>query len=153
MKHQSQSQLLLIKEITQTAQKTNESTKGLSIGSLIKMIRTQLGLSQRILAKRAQVPQSTISRIEQGKAEINISKLNKILHATSCKLVIAPLLLDSIDAIRRKQAHKIAKKRIGYLKGTMNLEAQQPDTDFVEELLKEEEQRLLLGPSSELWEE
>jgi transcriptional regulator with XRE-family HTH domain len=110
-------------------------------------------MSQRILAKRAGVPQSTVSRIEQGQRDVTLSTLQKILGAVSCDLVIAPLLQDSIDSIRRKQAKKVAEKQVMYLQGTMNLEDQQPDSRFIEELLKQEVERLLQGPSAKLWEE
>ena len=79
--------------------------------------------------------------------------MNKILGAISCDLVIVPLLQDSIDAIRRKQARKMAEKQVRYLKGTMNLEDQQPDSRFIAELIKQEEERLLQGPNSKLWDE
>lgn len=147
------SEKLLIEEVTLASQKAKTSIRGLSIGGLIRTIRMQLGMSQHALAKRAGVPQSTVSRIEQGKSDMNLSTLTKILHAISCDLVIAPLLQDSIDAIRRKQAKKIAEKQVRYLKGTMNLEDQQPDSRFIEELLRQEEERLLKGPNAKLWEE
>ena len=35
--------------------------------------------------------------------------------------------------------------------GTMNLEGQEPDTRFMEALLREEEEKLLKGPNSALW--
>jgi transcriptional regulator with XRE-family HTH domain len=153
MKSFSPSEKLLIEEITQTAQKTRVAVRGLTIGALIKSIRVQLGMSQKALAKRAGVPQSTISRIEQEERDANLSTLNKILAAISCDLVIVPLLQDSVDAIRRKQARKMAEKQVRYLKGTMNLEDQQPDSRFIAELIKQEEERLLQGPNSKLWDE
>ena len=153
MKSFSPSEKLLIEEITQAAQKTRVAVRGLTIGALIKSIRVQLGMSQKALAKRAGVPQSTISRIEQEERDANLSTLNKILGAISCDLVIVPLLQDSIDAIRRKQARKMAEKQVRYLKGTMNLEDQQPDSRFIAELIKQEEERLLQGPNSKLWDE
>ncbi|NGX46689.1 MAG: hypothetical protein K1000chlam3_00050 [Chlamydiae bacterium] len=153
MKPYSPSEKLLIEEVMQASQKMRTAVRGLSIGALIKSIRTQLGMSQKALAKRAGVPQSTVSRIEQGKRDMNLSTLHKILGAISCDLVIAPLLKDSIDAIRRKQARKIAEKQVRYLKGTMNLEDQQPDSRFIEELLKREEEHLLQGPNAKLWDE
>lgn len=67
--------------------------------------------------------------------------------------MIVPLLQDSIDTIRRKQARKMAEKQVGYLKGTMNLEDQQPDPRFIAELIKQEEEQLLQGPNSKLWDE
>lgn len=153
MKSYSPSEKLLIEEITQAAQKTRVAVRGLTIGALIKFIRVQLGMSQKALAKRAGVPQSTISRIEQEERDANLSTLTKILSAISCDLIIVPLLQDSIDAIRQKQAKKIVEKQMSYLKGTMNLEEQQPDSRFVAELRKQEEERLMLGPNSKLWDE
>lgn len=153
MKSFSPSEKLLIEEIMQAAQKTRVAVRGLTIGALIKSIRVQLGMSQKALAKRAGVPQSTISRIEKEERDANLSTLNKILIAISCDIVIVPLLQDSIDAIRRKQARKMAEKQVRYLKGTMNLEDQQPDSRFIAELIKQEEERLLQGPNSKLWDE
>lgn len=153
MKSYSPSEKLLIEEIMQAAQKARVAVRGLTIGALIKSIRLQLGMSQKALAKRAGVPQSTISRIEQEERDANLSTLNKILSAISCDLVIVPLLQDSIDAIRRKQARKMAEKQVRYLKGTMNLEDQQPDSRFIAELIKQEEERLMQGPNSKLWDE
>jgi len=153
MKPISPSERLLIEEVMLAARKTRIVVRGLAIGALIKSIRIQLGMFQGELAKRAGVPQSTVSRIEQGQRDTSLSTLHKILGALSCDLVIAPLLQDSIDAIRRKQARKIAEKQVRYLKGTMNLEDQQPDSRFIEELLKQEEERLLKDPNVNLWKE
>lgn len=153
MKSYSPSEKLLIEEIMQATQKARIAARGLSIGALIKSIRTQLGISQKSLAGRAGVPQSTISRIEQEERDANLATLNKILAAISCDLVIIPLLQDSIEAIRRKQARKMAEQQVHYLKGTMNLEDQQPDEKFVEELIKQEIERLLQGPNAKLWDE
>lgn len=147
------SEKLLIEEVMEAAQKTRIAVRGLTIGALIKSIRIQLGMSQKALAKRAGVPQSTISRIEQEERDANLSTLNKILGAISCDLVIVPLLQDSVDAIRRKQARKMAEKQVRYLKGTMNLEDQQPDSRFITELIKQEEERLMQGPNAKLWDE
>lgn len=151
MKKSSMSEKLLIEEVTQTAQKLKLAVRGLLIGALIKSIRQQLGLSQHALALRAKVPQSTVSRVEQGQKDISLSTLYKILGAISCDLVIAPILQDTIDHVRRRQARKIAEKQVAYLKGTMNLEKQQPDSRFLAELLKQEEEHLLRGPSAQLW--
>ena len=132
MKQPPFSEKLLIEEVTQASGKLRTAVRGLSIGILIRSIRTHLGISQQILAKRAGVPQSTVSRIEQGQRDMTLSTLHKILSAISCDLVMAPLLYDSIEVIRKRQAKKIAKKHVNYLKGTMNLENQQPDVRFID---------------------
>jgi predicted DNA-binding mobile mystery protein A len=138
----------------QAAKKMKMAMKGrLSIGAWIRTTRKYLGMSQSILAKRARVPQSTISRVENGEIHVNISTLQKILQALSCDLLIVPQLHEPIDVIRRKQARKIAEKHMRYLKGTMSLEQQQLGARFIEELMKQEEERLLQEKNSKLWEE
>ncbi len=153
MKSYSTSEKLLLEEVMQASKVLRDAVRGLTIGALIKSIRLQLGMSQKTLAKRAGVPQSTVSRIERSETDTSLSTLNKILGAISCNLVIAPQLQESIDAIQKKQARKIAQKHVHYLKGTMNLEDQQPDSRFIDELLKTEEERLLRGPRAKLWAE
>lgn len=153
MKKQTVSKKLLIEEVRRASKKMKASMKGLSIGALTKAIRKQLGMSQEVLAKRAKVTQTTISRVEKAEKDISVSTLQKILRELSCELLLVPLLLESLDSIRRKQARKVAEKHMKYLKGTMNLEQQQPDPRFIQELLKQEEERLLQGSSIQLWEE
>ena len=153
MKTYSASERLLLEEVMQASREIMTVTRGLSIGALIKFIRMQLGMSQKILAKRAGIPQSTVSRIEQGQRDTSLSTLKKVLGAVSCDLIVVPLLYDTIETIRYKQARKIAQKHLRYLKGTMNLENQQPDSRFISELIKQEETRLLQGPNAKLWEE
>lgn len=149
----SYSEQFFIEELSQASKTVKVACKGLSIGSLIKSIRSQLGMSQSTVAKRAGIPQSTVSRVEQGKKDVSLSTLGKVLHALSCDLVIAPLMHDSISAIRRRQARKIAEKEVRYVTGTMNLENQQPDSLFMKNLLKQEEERLLHEPKAKLWDE
>ncbi|MCH9627913.1 MAG: hypothetical protein S4CHLAM2_15610 [Chlamydiales bacterium] len=149
----SASEKLLVEDICQTARDLQKSVRGLSIGELIRLVRTQLGMSQNRLASRAGVPQSTISRVEKGVRDVGLSTLQKILGALSCDLVVAPVLQGTIESIHHKQARARAQKQVDYLTGTMNLEQQRPDEKFKNELIKQEEQRLLQGPKSKLWEE
>lgn len=153
MKSKSSAEKLVIQEIMQTSEKMKSIIRGLSIGTLIKYIRIQLGMSQKILSKRAGVRQATISQMEQDQKNISLLTLRKILNALSCDLLIAPLLRDSIDGIRLSQARKVAERQIRYLKGTMNLEEQQPDARFIEKLLKQEEENLLQGSNAKLWDD
>ncbi len=153
MKRQSYAEKILIQEVVDESKNLKVAMRGLAIGGFIKLIRQHLGMSQKALARRAGVPQSTVSRIEQSQRDASLSTLTRILDALSCDLVIAPFLRESIDMIRRKQARIMAEKRIHYLKVTMNLEEQQPDAQFIEALLQEEEARLLQGPTYKLWEE
>lgn len=128
--------------------------RGLSIGEFIKRIRGQLDMSQEVLASRSGLPQSTISRIEKGQKDPTLSMLSKVLTSLSCDLVVAPVLKQTIDAIRYKQARHIAEKHVRYLRGTMGLEKQEPDKRLLEELIKKEVEELLHGSSGiKLWKE
>ena len=153
MKKRSPSIRLLIEEMNRSIHDVKKSARGLSIFEIIKMIRVELGMSQQILAKRSGVPQSTISRLEKGDRDANLLTLQKIAHALSCELIIVPMLHESLSSLLKRQARKIAKKRMRYLKGTMNMEEQEPDPEFMEELLRQEIDELLQGPRKKLWDE
>jgi len=143
---------LLLEEMSKVGKTLHSTTRGISIGELVKIIRNQLDMSQGVLAKRTGVPQSTISRIEKQLQEPALSTLSKILSALSCELVIAPVLKESIDDIRHKQAQHLAQKRVKYLQGTMNLEKQEPDNRLLKELVEKEKEELLRS-GTKLWEE
>lgn len=146
------SEKIVLDEMTEALMGIRHVFRGLSIGQWISMIRKQLGMSQKVLSKRAKIPQPTLSRIEQGKGEANIGTLVKILNAMSCDLILAPILRESVEVQRRKEAWKKAEKHIRYLKGTMSLEKQEPDSRFLQELMKEKEEEYLHS-KIKLWEE
>ncbi|MEN9654396.1 MAG: helix-turn-helix protein [Chlamydiota bacterium] len=147
------SELLLVEEIAKEGTKAFQAARGLSPGALIKMIRKQIGMPQEVLARRAKVPQSTISRIEKGQGYPSLATLRNILQALDCDLVVLPILRESVSTIRRRQARKRAEIKVGYLLGTMHLEEQEPDQRFTDALLQQEEEKLLRGPNSTLWKE
>ncbi len=153
MKKPSRSERLLLEEITTSAKILHKATRSLKIGEFIRLIRNQLKISQKALAKRAGIPQSTVSRAEKGETTQTLSVLSKIFNTLSCDLVVAPMLKEPIDIIRRKQAQRIAEMHIKYLKGTMNLEQQKPDKKLLEELIKQEVDELLQCSGTRLWED
>lgn len=153
MKKFSKSEKLVLDEIINAAHTLKISSRGLCVGEIIAMIRNQLGMSQNVLARRAMVPQSTISRIEGSKRAPNLSTLQKILKALSCEVIIVPLLMEPIDVIRQKQARHMAENNVRYLRGTMSLEKQDPDVKLIQELIKDEEDKLLRSGGNKLWQE
>jgi transcriptional regulator with XRE-family HTH domain len=58
-----------------------EEASDLAVGARLKTIREQAGLSQRELAKRANVTNSTISLIEQESHAPSLASLHRILRA------------------------------------------------------------------------
>ena len=63
-------------------------------GNLLRVARTHANLSQRELASVAQVPQSTIARIESGARQPSLPVLARILAAIDLELRIR---LDTYD--------------------------------------------------------
>jgi len=124
-----------------------------SSGSLVRLVRLSLGMTQRQLAKRARVPQSTISRIEKEETHPNETTLRKIFNALECDITSLPIpRFTSIEDLLALRARKLAESNLQYLEGTMALELQQPDKKWREYLLKKEIESLLENPSR-LWEE
>jgi len=56
------------------------------IGSRLRMIREQLGLSQRQLARQSGVANATISQVEAGKINPTVSMLKKVLDGVPMSL-------------------------------------------------------------------
>ncbi len=62
------------------------SELALSLGNKILALRQRYGLSQRELARRADMTNSSLSNIEQGKVSPSIASLEKILNAVPISL-------------------------------------------------------------------
>lgn len=152
MKKPNRSQKLFLEKFISYCQKIKDQQRDLEIGQLISLIRKQLRMSQRALAKRSNVPQVTISKIESGNFNPTTATLEKILNALECDLIITAIPRKSLDTILKEQAKIQAQKKINYLKGTMELEDQQPDEEFIKELIDEEIKKLLESSGSGLWE-
>ena len=80
-----------------------------------------------------------------------MATLRKIMDALFCDLLIVPVLRGSLETLLLKQARKKAEKRVRYLRGSMNLEKQEPDALLIEALVKKEAEELLRSPK--LWDE
>lgn len=66
------------------AQKADEQSK--SIGTKLKIFRTNKGISSKELAERSGITPQTISRIEKGHTDVNFTTLRKILAAMGYSL-------------------------------------------------------------------
>ncbi|ORB82697.1 XRE family transcriptional regulator [Mycobacterium kansasii] len=63
-------------------------------GNLLRIARARVGMSQRELAEAANVPQSTVARIESGARQPSLPVLARILAAVDLELRIN---LDTYD--------------------------------------------------------
>lgn len=147
------SEKLYLEGIFLVGEALQKKLRGLSIGQLIPLIRRQLGMSQRILATRALIQQSSIARIESEHLDPNISTLKKIVDAMGCDLVITIVPKTDLDITRENQAKLKAEQKIRYLHGTMSLEKQAPNQKLLKELFDEEVKNLLDSSGSVLWDE
>ena len=64
---------------------------------LLRKARRLAGLTQRSLAERAGVPQSTVGRIETGALHPRTDTLIRLLHASGHQLELGPRLGVGVD--------------------------------------------------------
>jgi transcriptional regulator with XRE-family HTH domain len=65
--------------------------------NLLRRARRKAGMTQRALAARAGVPQSTIGRIETGVIEPRIDTLLRLLQASGHEMELGPRLGVGVD--------------------------------------------------------
>jgi len=90
----------------------------------LRAARRRAGLSQRQLAERAGVPQSTIGRIEAGLTDPRVSTLQALLRACGDDLEALPLLGVGIDVtlIEAQLAKTPAERLEDAVRGARTLE-------------------------------
>ena len=68
----------------------------------LKRARTRAGLSQRALSARAGLPQSHISKIENGRGDITLSTLIDLARALDVEVMLVPRkLVPAVENIAR----------------------------------------------------
>lgn len=78
--------------------------------NLLKLARIKAGVSQRELARRADVPQTMISRIEAGKQQPSLPTLSRILAAIDLDLRIRLEAYDDHDDVLDRRDAKLSKR-------------------------------------------
>src|SRR6476646_8436303 len=63
----------------------------------LRWARRRAGLTQRELADKSGVPQSTVGRIEAGTVDPRVGTLTRLLRACKFDLEVEPLLGEGID--------------------------------------------------------
>jgi transcriptional regulator with XRE-family HTH domain len=69
----------------------------MNAGSLLRRARRRAGLSQRALAQVAEVPQSTVGRIEAGLINPRVATLARLLDACGYELEALQRLGEGVD--------------------------------------------------------
>lgn len=122
-----------------------------NVADMIQNVRKALHMTQTQLAKNVGVSQSLIARLEAGKVSPTWSTLTKVFKALSCDILCLPIMKEPLDEIVRIQAEKYLKIAEKYTKGTLLLEKQSVSQSSMNELIKDEVDRLLREGSSEIW--
>lgn len=69
----------------------------MNIGEVVRQARRRAGLSQRALAERTGLPQSTVARIESGFVDPRTTTVVRLLAACGEELEVVPRLGIGID--------------------------------------------------------
>lgn len=132
------------------------ASSGMPPQGWIKAIREALGLSASQLGKRAGIDQSRISRLENAEknGDLKLSSLQKIAKALNMKFVYGFVPYgteDTLEAIVRKQAERIALRRIKTLDRTMRLEKQALSAEEQKKALNDMIEKILIDPPKDFW--
>ena len=93
----------------------------------LKKSRERKGLSQRKLGKKAGVPQSHISKIENGKVDLRASSLIELARVLDLELVLVPRrVLPAVESIARADAASVSSD-LGYPKPLYSLSEEDED--------------------------
>lgn len=119
----------------------------------IRIIREALGMSTKQLAKRANLDQSRISRIEiaEQSGELKLSTLNKVAEALNMQLVYAFVPKSDLENMVRDQARKRAIQKLKKLNHTMRLEQQELSDIEKEKALNNMIEKILMEEQKKIW--
>jgi len=94
----------------------------------IRSIRESLGMSGRQLAARILVEPPRIPEMEKAETQGNITlkSLRRAAEAMDCDFVYAFVPKNNLEKSLREQAYRVAKKNLGPVTHTMDLEDQAP---------------------------
>lgn len=110
-------------------------------------------MTQKQLARRAGISQQHVALLEKDGSQAELRTLTKVTEALECTLAVLVSPRDKLSRMIRKQAEKVAGKRLSKVMGNMALEGQEPSSAMSKRLLEDEIKNLSIKPSSELWEE
>lgn len=114
-------------------------------------LRKRLHMSQKQLAKRAKISQPKLSKIEAGKANIKLETLERIFEALFCDTMLFPVPHENLDGLLKRQAIIAAKNELLPLMGSMALEEQLPQEEFLEKKIEDLADDLIRSGSTKIW--
>jgi len=121
----------------------------------IRAIRNALGMTAKQLAGRLGIAQQAVARIEKDElsGSVTIKTMRRVAECLDCVFVCGFVPHSSLETSLRKQAQKLAVKRLAQASQTMTLENQALSTKENEKVLSEMVEELVDTLPSNLWNE
>ena len=121
----------------------------------IQAIREALGMTTAQFAARLGVSQPRIMKLEDAERRkaVTLDTLERAARALDCTLVYAIIPNSSLEDMVRKQAEKVAKRRLESVSHTMRLEKQGVSKAVLQEQYNTILSDLLNGLDRKLWDE
>jgi XRE family transcriptional regulator, regulator of sulfur utilization len=120
----------------------------------LKLIRSTLDMSARILGNRVGVSQSRVTLIEKGELNgtITLNTLNKVADGLGCEVVYFLVPKDgSLSKFREKHAYEKATMIDSYTELHMQLENQGTSNEFHKQTIEQIKSEYLKSWSSSFW--
>lgn len=120
-----------------------------------RAVREALGMTREQLGMRAGISASTVSTLERSESRgtITLESLEKLAKAMDCRVVyaIVPREGATFEAIVRRRAEAVARKRLQRVSHTMRLEDQAIDPRQEKRQFARLVESLLAGSRRLLW--
>ena len=75
------------------------------VGRRIRLLRSQRGLTQTVLADRAEITREHLSELENGRKEVGLRTLSRIADALEVGLHDFFVEIDANSGVRRSRIH------------------------------------------------
>ena len=121
----------------------------------VRAIRDALAMTARQLAGRLGIAQQAVARIEKDEqsGSVTIKTMRRIGEGLDCVFVCGFVPRSSLEATLRRQAERLAARRLARASQTMTLEDQALGPKENERVLAEMVDDLVRTPPADLWSE
>ncbi len=119
----------------------------------VRAIRNALGMSSAALARRLQITDSAVRKMEEAEATdaITLGSLRRAAAALDCELQYALVPRQTLKATLQARALKVAQERVGPVAHSMALEDQAVDARLTQSHIEDLARALLAKRTKDLW--
>jgi len=120
-----------------------------------RTIRRALGMTVGDLGRRIGISAPAVSQLEKGEREytITLSRLQTLAEALDCDLVYAFVPRAGLGAFLKREAERIARRRVDRVQHSMTLEAQDVGDEEIKNQIREQTEEILTGNWRRIWKE